>query len=377
MTARRWPVPLDLLTAVGRSEKLRFLHRPVGIAMPYLVGLANRKVMCGVIKYAGRRIAAPSCGSPATQLTGTTLKQNLTNGETMFRTIEKAVTTWRMDGDFTFSDLTVEPEACGCQIEMPENALPYVLTHPVEGPEQLRSLRVPDPYKDGRMPVFVECVRLLSRRFTALTIAGGSGPFTLAGELMGTERAAMATIEDPDFLDEVLEYCVEVNLRYMRALIKAGAETLLIGEPTGAILSPASFRRFSGRYLAQLVDKLNRPVILHVCGNASHLIEAMCETGALGLSLDGPVDLRNCADRVPPHTLVIGNMDPVEVFLEQDVAGVEKRTRGMLDSMKGFPGYVAASGCDLSPYTPLDNIQTFIDTIRQQKNCRLFIFHLF
>ncbi len=367
MSDRKLPVPLDLLTAVGRSEKLRLLHRPVGIVMPHLVGLANRKVMCGVIKYAGRRIAAPSCGSPATQLTNTTVKQNLTDGGVMFRTIEKAVTTWRMDGDFTFSDLTVEPEACGCRIEMPENALPYVLTHPLEAREQLRSMRVPDPYKDGRMPVFVECVRLLSRRFTALTIAGGSGPFTLAGELMGTERAATATIEDPDFLDEVLEYCLEVNLRYLKALIKAGAETLLIGEPTGAILSPASFRRFSGRYLERLVAGLNRPVILHVCGNASHLIEAMCETGALGISLDGPVNLRDCADKVPPDTLVIGNMDPVEVFLEQDAAGVERRTREMLDSMKGFPTYVAASGCDLSPHTPLENIQVFIDTVRNYR----------
>jgi uroporphyrinogen decarboxylase len=358
------PTPIDVFAALGRSEKLRPLHRPVGLAMPHLTGIMNRKMICGVIRFAGRRIAAPSCGSPATQLTNTTIKQNLSDGRIMFETIEKAVTTWRMDGDFTFSDLTVEPEACGCDIEMPDNSLPYVLTHPVQSTKDIRRMRVPDPHRDGRMPVFVECVSLLSRRFSLLTITGGSGPITLAGELMGTERVAMATIEEPDLLDELMEFCLEVNIRYLKALIKAGAEVILLGEPTAAILSPASFRRFSGRYIKRLVEQLNRPVILHTCGNASHLIEEMCDTGVLGISLDGPTDLRNAATRLPAHTLIIGNLDPVEVFLGLDEEGVRSRTREMLAGMRGFPYYVAASGCDLSPITPTRNIEAFLETVR-------------
>jgi uroporphyrinogen decarboxylase len=363
----RMPTPVDMFSALGRSQSLRLLHRPIGLVMPHLMGRMNRKLICGVIKLAGRRIAAPSCGSPATQLTGTTLSQNLGDGKVMFETIEKAVTTWRMDGDFTFSDLTVEPEACGCEIEMPDNSLPYVLTHPVQSPGDLSDLQVPDPYRDGRMPVFVECVSLLSKRFSLLTIAGGSGPFTLAGELMGTEKAAIATIENPDFLDELLEYCLEVNLRYMKALAKAGAEAILLGEPTGAILSPPSFRRFSGSYIKRLAEEVGRPVILHVCGNASHLIEEMCATGALGISVDGPTDMVDAAARVSPHTLVVGNLDPVEVFLGMDEQGVRSKTGEMLDSMSHYPYYVAASGCDLSPITPLENIEAFIDTVRDSR----------
>jgi len=361
------PRPIDIFAAFGRSDKLRLLHRPLGLTMPHLMGILNRKMICGVIGLAGRRIAAPSCGSPATQLTGTTIKKNLCDGRVMFETIASAVTTWRMDGDFTFSDLTVEPEACGCAIEMPENSLPYVLTHPVGSVEDLRAMRVPDPYTDGRMPVFVECVSLLSRRFSLLTIAGGSGPFTLAGELMGTENAAMATIEDPGFLEEVLEFCLEVNLRYLEALSKAGAEAILLGAPTAAILSPSSFRRFSGLYIKRLVEELKRPLILHTCGNASHLIEEMCATGALGISLDGPTDLEDAAGRMTPHTLLVGNLDPVEVFLGMDAEGVRERTRDMLAGMRGFPYYVAASGCDLSPLTPTENIEAFLDTVRSYR----------
>ncbi len=361
------PMPIDVFAAFGRSDGLRLLHRPLGLVMPHLMGVMNRRMICRVIRLAGRRIAAPSCGSPATQLTGTSVRSNLCDGRVMFETIAKAVTTWKMDGDFTFSDLTVEPEACGCAIEMPENSLPYVLTHPVGHAEDLRALRVPDPHADGRMPVFVECVRLLSRRFSLLTIAGGSGPFTLAGELMGTERAAVATIDDPGFLAEVLEFCLEVNLRYLKALGEAGAEVILLGEPTAAILSPPSFRRFSGAYIKRLVEEVKQPLILHMCGNVSHLIEEMCATGALGISLDGPTDLRDAAGRVAPHTLVVGNLDPVEVFLGMDAEGVRTRTREMLASMRGFPYYVAASGCDLSPITPTRNIEAFLETVKSYR----------
>ncbi len=268
--------------------------------MPRLTGRLDPRVICNVIRFAGRRVAAPSCGSPATRLNGTTLRENLCDGHQMFRTIELAVTTWRMDGDFTFSDLTVEPEACGCLIEMPENSLPYVISHPVMEPGDLGRLEVPDPASQGRMPVFVECVRRLAERFSLLTIAGGSGPFTLAGELMGTENAAAATIERPEFLEQVLEYCLEVNLRYLTALAGAGAECLLVSEPTGAILSPKAFRRFSGEYIRRLVEKLPRPVILHVCGDASHLVEEIGTTGVLGVSLDGPVSLSETAGKLPP-----------------------------------------------------------------------------
>lgn len=361
------PMPIDAFAAFGRSYRLRFLHRPLGLVMPHLMGILNRRAICGVISLAGRRIAAPSCGSPATQLTGTTIRQNLCDGGVMFETIAKAVTTWRMDGDFTFSDLTVEPEACGCAIEMPDYSLPYVLTHPVASAQELGALRVPDPHTDGRMPVFVECVSRLARRFSLLTIAGGSGPFTLAGELMGTENAAMATIENPEFLEEVLEFCLEVNIRYLEALCEAGAEVILLGEPTAAILSPASFRRFSGRFIQRLVKELKRPLILHTCGNASHLIEELCATGALGISLDGPTDLEDAAGRMTPHTLLVGNLDPVEVFLGMDANGVSEMTRDMLAKMRGFRNYVAASGCDLSPLTPTENIEAFLDTVRSYR----------
>ncbi len=360
-----FPTPIDVLTAIGRSSPLRPIHHPVGLVLPHALGKISPETLCGIIRLAGRRIAAPSFYGPfATQFSPASVRRNLQDARTMFETVESAVTALKLDGDFTISDLTVEPEACGCEIEMPEDSFPYTVSNPVQTLEDVRGLRVPDPLKDGRMPVLVECVRLLSQRFTLLTIASACGPFTLASELLGADRAARATAKDPELLEELLEYCLEVNYRYMRSLADAGAEIIGIGEPTGVILSAATFRRFSGRYVKRLVERLNRPVVLHICGNSSHLIEEMCATGAAGISIDGRVDLQSTSARVPPHTLVIGNLDPVQVFLEMNEAQVRERTQEMLASMDGFAPFIPASGCDLSLQTPVGNVRAYLETVR-------------
>ncbi len=364
MIRERLPAPLDVLTAVGRSRTLRPMHRPIGRILPWVVGKVNRKHVASMAGLAGRRAIAISLGAPATQLTGTTLKENLQDGYTMFRTIEKAVVTWKLDADFIISDVTVEAEACGCEIEMPEDSQPYVISSPIRQAADLRSKKVPDPYRHGRMPVFLECVRHLSRRFTLPTGAGCIGPYALASQLMGTEEAAIATIEDPGFLDEILEYCLEVSLAYLKAFEKEGAEVIVIADAIASVLSPKAFRRFSGRYIKRIVEQLNRPVALHICGDASHLIEEMCDTGAYSISLDSPVDMDDALKRAPADVIVAGNLDPVEVFLEMDGDGVAAKTREQLFQMRNYPNYLPCPGCELPPLTPLDNIKAYVETVR-------------
>lgn len=156
----------------------------------------------------------------------------------------------------------------------------------------------------------------------------------------------------------LLRYCTETCRRYLLALKAAGAEIVLIGEPTASILSPASYEEFSGRYTAELIESLNCPVILHICGDASHLLEPMCDTGAQGLGLDSAVDL-------PEDVVLIGNLDAVSVLLEGTPEYVREKTGELLESMRPYRNYVVSSGCDLSYATPTENIVAMLETVRE------------
>jgi len=55
---------------------------------------------------------------------------------------------------------------------------------------EIFGLRVPNPQTDGRMPVYLEAIQLLAEktRGEVAVRAPGTGPFSLASHLLGTER---------------------------------------------------------------------------------------------------------------------------------------------------------------------------------------------
>lgn len=324
----------------------------------------RRMPLATLVRLSGRRICIPSAGYAAVALSGTTVAENLRDGRRMFETLASAITGFGLEADGTISDLTIEPEACGCDVVISEHDTPYVCDHPYSAATDVEALVVPDPAAQPRMLAMTEAVRLLSRRFALPTVAGGSGPFTLAAELVGASQAAIYTITEKEFMHRLLDYCTRVCERYLRSICDAGAEIVLIGEPTATILSPAAYSEFSGAYTARLIRSIGRPVILHICGDASHLIEAMCETGAQGLSLDAPVDLADAAGRVPGRIVLVGNIDTVSVLLEGTPRLVREKTTELLEAMRPYPNFVVSSGCDLSYATPPDNIAAMVDTVR-------------
>lgn len=348
---------IDLIGSIGRRRWLRPLGLPIMLTMRQM----RLSTMVGL---AGRRMCIPSAGYPAVALTGSTIKENLLDGKRMFETLSGAIQRFKLEADGTISDLSIEPEACGCPVALTDYDTPYVLEHPVSSSEDIEALVVPEPLNQPRMRAMCEAVNLLSRRFTLPTVAGGSGPFTLAAELLGATEAAMSTITNRELMHELLRFCTRVCVVYLKALLKAGAEVILIGDPTAAVLSPDAYWEFAGAYTAEVIQSIGRPVILHICGEAGHLIERMCDTGAQALSLDSPVNLPEAAERAGDGIVIVGNLNTVSVLLEGTPDSVRESTLEMLDSMRPYPNYIVSSGCDLSYKTPVENIAAMIDTVR-------------
>lgn len=353
---------IDKINFIGRSKVLR----PIGLLLQKAAGGKSMAQMAGGL---GRRIGSPITGAYLAQLTGTTVKQNLTSGRTMFETIEQFVTDLKPDFAMcTFPDLAMEAEACGCKLKMPENALPSVEVHIVQTPDDLRKLTVPDPYKDGRMSEFIEATRLFSKRFTLQSTAASVGPFTLAAELMGVDIITRKVIRDPEFVHEVMEYSLKVVQRYNEELIKAGANSIGIAEPTCSLLSPRAFEQIALPYLQRYTKSLSVPASLHICGRAGHLVELMCKTGAVALSLDSPTDITKIKDKVPPDIMIMGNLAPVEILMMKKPEEVRAASLEILKSMDDIPNFGLMSGCDLPIGTPIENIRAMMDAVKEYRS---------
>ncbi|NLE36990.1 MAG: methylcobamide--CoM methyltransferase [Pirellulaceae bacterium] len=304
----------------------------------------------------------PLAGFPGVQLTDSTIKQNMFNAELQARSIYKLMERVRPDAAFTMMDLSVEAGALGLPVRFPLDESATVEMHPVKTVADLDQYKVVDPMYDGRVWVFVETVRLLKKLLDMPIGVYVSGPFTLAGLMMGANDIALAAIDIPEVVQAAVNFCEHVVIEYAKQLQRAGADVICVLDPTAMMLSPPMFWEFAGKSIRNVFRHLDTRTILHVCGNTSHLIEKMCDTGAHGLSLDSLVNLPAIAPRVKKDVVIIGNVDPVTVMLQGKPRDVRGATLELMEAMRGYDNFLMSTGCDLPPETPLENIEELVRT---------------
>ena len=323
-----------------------------------------KNALLDCILAAPRRLAAPLAGFPACQLTSTSLRDNYLDPQLHTRSILMLAEQVRPDIVFPMMNLSIEAGALGMPVNYPENESPTVTAHRVDENCDLVPFREIDIFSDSHVQNHLQVVKGLSEQSDLPICAYTAGPYTLAGLLMSAMEISMATLEDPERVHDVLDVCTGVIVRYAKALEAAGADAICMLDPTAMMLSPSGYDEFAGGSVKEAVKALSVPVILHVCGDTTHLIEDMAATGVQALSLDYAVNFAQVAGRVPEDVVLMGNIDPVNVMRSGTPASVASATQELLDSVPNLKNFLPSNGCDLPPDTPIENITAFNETIK-------------
>jgi len=188
-----------------------------------------------------------------------------------------------------------------------------------------------------------------------------TGPFTLALNIGGAD-VYVKTIEDPALLTCLLDFCTDVGIQYANALVKEGADMILLAEPAGCQLSPETFELFSLPYVKKMIKAIRSKCALHICGRAEHLIKHMSRLGASVLSVDD-VDMTTVFREVPAGLVVAGNLSPLKLWRGSPME-IRRDTAALLKIAEERSTFIVAPGCDLSPETPLENILSFVEAVK-------------
>jgi [methyl-Co(III) methanol-specific corrinoid protein]:coenzyme M methyltransferase len=184
--------------------------------------------------------------------------------------------------------ITVAAEACGTGMKWPTrpDVQPMALNFVVKKPEDLDKLVIPDPEKDGRMPVVMEALEILKKKYgESLPIFGEhEGVYTLCSVLRGLEFLAMDQVTNKDFVASLMKYAMEVNKVYVTKQIEHGANAIFQtdGVASGDVMSPKTYSEQILKYNMELMKffstNLNgAPFVFHVCGKSSELAGLICE----------------------------------------------------------------------------------------------------
>ena len=314
------------------------------------------------VKKSKKRLALPWTGLAGLRLTGMKLYEvygSVQNQLALAKQMEE-----RFAADFTgiMDDGIILSETLGMKLKVYDYDFPAVQEHVVKTRDSLSRLTLPDPLAGGRIRVNLQSIQALAQISEKPLAISIEGPFTLAAQLAGVEDLARAIIADPDFAGLLLEFTAEAVKRYAQAASRAGAALVSIAEPTSIILSPGQFKTFVVPGLKKVFQDLTAWKVLHICGDTSHLLDLILGCGMEGLSLDQVMDIPLMMKKIPETIVVFGNIDPLEVMLEMDAAGVARKTSDLFRAVADYPNFIMSTGCDCVLETPFENLEALVKT---------------
>jgi MtaA/CmuA family methyltransferase len=182
--------------------------------------------------------------------------------------------------------------------------------------DKLRKLEVPDPAGGGRMANRVKAVGLLTQRSARDKIVEGwiEGPCAEAADLRGINALMMDFFDEPQFITELFEFVLELEVAFAKAQVAAGAELIGIGDAAASLVGPKIYQQFVWPYEKQMVDRvhaLGAYVRLHICGNTRQILDDMGRLRCDMVDLDSPTPVGEARAAMGPDQVLLGNLDPV------------------------------------------------------------------
>lgn len=316
-----------------------------------------------LIEHSPHRIPFPIATYPALALTGESIKQLVTDSRSQSQAqlaLQRHLGTPVL---LTCMDLSVEAEAFGAEVRFSDDEVPTVIGRRATSLQEIEGLPRPIPGK-GRTSVYLDTVRCLREKSEDRPVmAGMIGPFSLAGRLFGVSECLLATAMEPDLVESLLEQTTAFLLSYAQAMKAAGADGVLIAEPTAGLLSPKALGMFSSTRIRRIVEAVQDEtfdVVLHNCGATAHHLEYLRQCGAGIFHFGSPMDIVAALNTLTPGAIVCGNLDPAAVFVQSSAQEILQKTSVLLSATRSYPRFVPSSGCDIPATTPLANIAAFV-----------------
>jgi uroporphyrinogen decarboxylase len=311
----------------------------------------------------------PQIFGHAARIAGVPLVEYLTDAAVLARCQLSALERYRHDAVFALLDVNVETEALGSRLRFPKDGYPSVEKYAIERPSAVAALAVPDPSKAGRMPVLLQAARLLRQELGYRVLVAGCvlGPMTLACQLLGAERALFSAVDEPEAFERLLDFAVDVAVRFGQAQLEAGAHLCVVFDPSAspAVVPPALFREILAPRLRRLFQALKGPrgpvTWLHIAGPVEPILPLYPDCGVDIANIDYCVDPGRARAAVP-RLCLDGNIRPL-AFVDSEPGDITAACRRVLDGAGA--GFILSSGCEIPLEARPECVQALVDSVRR------------
>jgi uroporphyrinogen decarboxylase len=275
-----------------------------------------------------------------------------------------------VDAAIIFSDILVIPQAMGLEVLMEEGkgpSLPVTIRSKsdvdnlrTDGAEEslsyvMKALALTKKELDGKVPL----IGFAGAPWTILCyMVEGKGSKTW-------DKAKQFAYTQPLVAHLLLEKITDITIDYLRAQIRAGADTVQVFDSWAGALSPQDFREWAQPYLIRIAQELKdlAPVILFPKGSW-YALEELSRSGAAGIGIDWCIEPSLARTMTKGEITLQGNFDPAHLLAP--IPEIEKKVKQMIDGF-GTRRYVANLGHGITPNVPVDHARAFVEAVKNYK----------
>lgn len=266
------------------------------------------------------------------------------------------------------SDPYREAADFGLEVEFPEDGLPVRRAPLLQEPGDLAQLQAPEPHTGRRMRDRLAAIQLFREQIGGeVPIMGWvEGALAEAADLRGEGTLLMDLHDRPGWVQDLLETCAEVAIAFARAQVQAGADIIGLGDALASQISPGMYVEFALPHEQRIfaaVHEMGALARLHICGDITHLLPLVADSGADIVDLDWMVDIGLAAETLGDYPVICGNFDPVRIMLQGTPEQVREASLHCLH--RGGQRCISAAGCEVPDGTPHQNLQAQAQALRE------------
>ncbi len=268
---------------------------------------------------------------------------------------------------FAFADLSVESEAIGCELIYKEDTYPAVRQPIIKNTRDIEALNIPDPLKDGRMPVVIEASSRLRDAVgdTCIVAACIMGPLSIAGQIMGIENLLYQLVDTPDAVEKILDFTEEVARRYGKALLQAGAHCHIVFDPVASpmVVPQEIFLRLELPRLRRLFNDFKKEgsliCWLSIAGNTKKILPYYRDANVELATVDYTVPVAEAFDLLG-DIAVNGNLMPF-CFVSYSPEKIKDDTKRCIIETSNRRNYLLGSGCEIPVEAEINGIKALVE----------------
>ena len=317
----------------------------------------------------------PFTGVHAGVLKGYNARDILLDRDKLVESLEEVHKVYDPDGMPVLFDLQVEAEILGCDLLWADEAPPSVASHPYAVEKKIPTA-IPQP-GDGRLPIILDVMKTMKEKVGQDTALYGlvTGPFTLASHLRGTD-IFIDSIEDPDYLIELVAYTTKVAIAISKYYIDAGMDVIAVVDPLISQISPRMFGKYFSGPFSEIFEFIKSEKVFSaffVCGDATKNIRAMCETHPDCIAVDENINMVSAKSITDEYNITLGGNIPLTTCMllgnQQDNM---KYVIDLLDSLD-HKNLIVSPGCDMPYSVPIENTIAVVQAVREPDSTRKIV----